>query len=422
MGKKQIEKDFEELYLGKNQKELMDSYYKQKRKDMILVLCGGILLFLLLYYSEYKNLQLEEGNTLIRKEAGNQKQEVKLEVKREGKDWENITVYLEEKEYSEKELEIMYEEMIETMPEYILGNNQSLDQVSDNLFFLQEIEEYPFYLSWESSNEEIIDDKGSIKEVKESSIVEICVRAAYKNWEREHRFYVVVRGSGPTEYIDLLKKYIQEEEAYQRNNRKFFLPKIFQGENLQWKYQGTNKGVWVLIILVPVVGIVWNQKDREIKKKAELRREELKKEYTGFVSRLVLYVGTGISMKESIFRIQREYRKQKNSYYLEEELTYICNQMKNGLSEQKAYEILGNRSGLNEYKKIMALLTQQIQKGNYRIIEQLKKEVENANEEHYKRIKKAGEEMGTKLLFPMMLLLGIVMALIMIPAFYTFQI
>ena len=55
------------------------------------------------------------------------------------------------------------------------------------------------------------------------------------------------------------------------------------------------------------------------------------------------------------------------------------------------------------------------------MLEQLKKEIDDANEEQYRKIKKRGEEMGTKLLFPMMLLLGIVMALIMIPAFTSFQ-
>ena len=41
-------------------------------------------------------------------------------------------------------------------------------------------------------------------------------------------------------------------------------------------------------------------------------------------------------------------------------------------------------------------------------------------EERSAEIKRTGEEMGTKLLFPMLLMMGMIMVMIMVPAFLSF--
>ena len=52
----------------------------------------------------------------------------------------------------------------------------------------------------------------------------------------------------------------------------------------------------------------------------------------------------------------------------------------------------------------------------------LEQETENALEERKALAKKLGEEAGTKLLLPMMLMLGIVIAIIMVPAVLSFNV
>ena len=99
----------------------------------------------------------------------------------------------------------------------------------------------------------------------------------------------------------------------------------------------------------------------------------------------------------------------------------MCRQNRNGLSEEETYLLLGQRCNLPCYKKLTGLLIQHLQKGSYGILEMLRTEVRNANEERKKQIKKQGEEMGTKLLLPMMLMLMVVMVLIMVPACFSFQ-
>ena len=52
----------------------------------------------------------------------------------------------------------------------------------------------------------------------------------------------------------------------------------------------------------------------------------------------------------------------------------------------------------------------------------LEQEAQNAFEERKHAAKRYGEEAGTKLLFPMMLMLGIVMVILLVPAVLAFQI
>lgn len=426
MSEKQIKKDLEELYLGADTKKLVKEYYKKKKKEMVILFFAGIFLFVLLFFSDHKDLNLEEGNIISRNKVHSTKKEIPLKVRREGKQWEEVELSLGEKEYTEEELLQQYEEVIALLPSYILGQNQDLDHITQDLNLVQEIKEYPFLFSWKSGDSSLISNTGKLQEQtrKERIPVELGVRVLYQDWEKEYIFFVTLEKSNTPGYLLSLLEHIKEKEKNTRMQESLYLPKEFQGENLEWKYQGRNNGYLILFLLFPALFLIWHQKDREIKKQAENRREKLRLQYPAFVSRLVLYMGTGISVRESLTRIQQEYSqgKEKEKDYLRDELTYLVTQMNNGLSEQKAYEMFGSRCSISQYKKLSALLVQQIYKGNYKLLEQLKKEIEDANEEQYKKMKKRGEEMGTKLLFPMMLLLGIVMALIMVPAFTSFQI
>ena len=51
----------------------------------------------------------------------------------------------------------------------------------------------------------------------------------------------------------------------------------------------------------------------------------------------------------------------------------------------------------------------------------IEQEVSDAFEERKNLAKKSGEEAGTKMLFPMMMMFGIIIVIIMVPAFLSLQ-
>ena len=193
--------------------------------------------------------------------------------------------------------------------------------------------------------------------------------------------------------------------------------------SLEWRYLPNNTSLILGLFLIVIIPLISYQKDQEIHKQTEIRKKQLQENFPDFISKLILLMEAGMSIKGAFFRIGEDYRKKNGGKknYLYEELLYVCRQMKNGLTEKEGYELLGRRCDISCYKKLSGLLIQHLQKGGSSILESLREESIRASEEEKRNIQKKGEEMGTKLLFPMILMLGIVMVFIMVPALFSFQ-
>ena len=94
--------------------------------------------------------------------------------------------------------------------------------------------------------------------------------------------------------------------------------------------------------------------------------------------------------------------------------------MDSGIAEAEAYRRFGERCGQMKYKTFSTLLIQNLQKGSRRLGDILEKEAMEAWEERKRKARVLGEAASTKLLVPMVMMLLVVMAIIMIPAFLSF--
>lgn len=129
----------------------------------------------------------------------------------------------------------------------------------------------------------------------------------------------------------------------------------------------------------------------------------------------------------NVFRkIAGDYQKERQAggemHYVYEEMLLTCHELDSGISESAAYEHFGRRCRMIQYMKFSNLLVQNLRKGSNGILEALRQEAKNAFEDRRNTARKLGEEAGTKLLLPMMLMLGIVMVLIIIPAYFSFSV
>ena len=91
--------------------------------------------------------------------------------------------------------------------------------------------------------------------------------------------------------------------------------------------------------------------------------------------------------------------------------------MENGQNESVAYAAFGRRLSLLPYMKFSTLLVQNLKKGSDDLLKKMDMEAVDALRERREMAKKLGEEAGTKLLFPMLIMLSLVFALILIAAF-----
>ena len=74
------------------------------------------------------------------------------------------------------------------------------------------------------------------------------------------------------------------------------------------------------------------------------------------------------------------------------------------------------------HRKLGNTLSQNLRKGNRGLLDLLESEVDDAFEERKSIARKYGEEAGTKLLFPMMIMLVMIMVLLLVPAILAFQV
>lgn len=102
-----------------------------------------------------------------------------------------------------------------------------------------------------------------------------------------------------------------------------------------------------------------------------------------------------------------------------EEIRIVCYEMESGVSESEAYRRFGERCGQAKYKTFATLLIQNLQKGSRQMADMLERESTEAWEER-RKARVLGEAAATKLLVPMIMMLIVVMAIVMIPAFMSF--
>ena len=166
-------------------------------------------------------------------------------------------------------------------------------------------------------------------------------------------------------------------------------------------------------------------REREAEKVREKRREkELLLDYAELVSKLMILVGAGMTIRSAWERMVKDYEharemgKQKQQA-AGEEMCRTYYQLVNGMPEGTAYREFGRRCKLQPYLKLSSVLEQNRKAGTKNLRAILRTEMEDAFEMRKNLARRMGEEAGTKLLAPLFLMLGIVMVMIMAPAMMT---
>ena len=162
-------------------------------------------------------------------------------------------------------------------------------------------------------------------------------------------------------------------------------------------------------------------KDKDLEKKVKEREEEMLSDYPQFVSKLVLYLGAGMTVRNVLRKLVNDYgmrlEKGESRRFLYEELKRTVHEIESGISETAAYEHFSVRCRSRQYTRLCTLLSQNLRKGNSGLLPLLQEESKKALAERMDIARKRGEEAGTKLLLPMMLMLVIVMVMIIMPAY-----
>lgn len=400
---------------------------------------AGLLFFLLLntvsaavFFAADRSIKPEE-NRIARNENGKGTKQEEVLVTVEGIcEREPLTIRVSEQGYTDKEIEKILAEAEETLEQQILGKNQSLERVTKDLNLASKAGQLPVTVQWKLDSYQYMDVTGKLKADIPAGGQKVRLQAELvfsqgnsaakkRRWEKEAILYPP-EIEGKEETLTALAKRLEEADRKQQTDKTVKLPEEIAGHKIRWEKKSRISGYQILAggtILFLFFLILKRQKEEE---KKHMRKEELIRDYPEILEQLSLLIGAGMTVRNAWYKIVEGYqerREETGRRTAYEEMERTCFEMQGGVSEGEGYENFGRRCRLQEYMRLGLLLSQNLRKGTKGLTELLGLEAVHAFEERKARAKKKGEEAGTKLLAPMIMMLAVVLIIVIVPAFWS---
>lgn len=391
---------------------------KKNVKNALLTLgIGGGVALLLTVFPKGGAVQ---GDRILRNEYGKGPLEIEMEVS--GEQFQTqMTYHLEERRYTAQEIEEMLPSFIEELERNVIGEENEDGKVKGELHFVQQLQGYPFTVSYETDRPDLIGKEGErLGESKEGTVVEIAASILYEEFRYLHIFYVELL---PEEknlkelWKKRLEEYLTYQEEAQREEAYVYLPQELEGERLRWKVKKSSKAGIVLLLSIVVSAVMFSSEYIQKKEDSKKRTEALQDAYPAFALRYSMLVSAGLTLRQALLKIAQGADAQKPLY---QEIIRGVHELEAGISEGNVYENIGRRCNTPQMRKFGTLLASNLRKGQEGLSALLREEASIAMAQRREIIRKKGETAGTKLLFPMLLLLLIVFVVIMVPAFSSF--
>lgn len=407
-----------------------------RKKQMILIMTVCIVLAALLFLKQSQENGQELSQGILRSDRdGDVRQETFIARTEDGERAE-IPIEIFSRELPEEEKQELLMQAQHEFEQSYLGDNQSQEQVTENLRLASRYADGQVMAVFESSQPQYLWDDGTVHTdilPEEFVPVRLTVNFTCRDMSMECIYYVNLMqktltedGNGNTE----IQKAVEEQEAASREQQTFLLPDTVGGQKVVW-----SKRVDYRPLFFPIAGLLLiiciQQKPLQDKKKEQkLREKELQKEYPAMVMQMSLLMSAGMTAVTAWDKIAGRYDQKKQAQsangihgkmplYLEE-MRITCREIRDGGNVRRSWEAFGNRIGLASYRKFVSLLIQNMDKGTKDTAFLLGQEAELVVEEQKNRARRLGEEAGTKLLFPMLMMLMVILAIIMIPAMMSF--
>ena len=220
------------------------------------------------------------------------------------------------------------------------------------------------------------------------------------------------------EFQEMLDQYNQQKQ----DPDYYYLPSEWKGHRLEWERPKEHTGELLASLGLFAAFVVLLKSTREKQEEEARRAEQLLMDYPGMVMKFALLIQEGMTARSAFRKMADDYerRKTQRRHFAYETVAAACYEMDSGVSEPEAYRRFGEKCGQMKYKTFSTLLIQNLQKGSRRMADILEQEALEAWDERKRKARVLGEAAATKLLVPMVMMLAVVMAIIMIPAFLSF--
>lgn len=416
----------QKIYVGKSRTKVIQIYRRKIEKMIGLVGIVLCLLLLLFKLCDVREERLEDGRRIQRQEPGGSMEEIELETSIAGEE-QIVTVEVAPRSYTAEELQAEFTRVKQYVMESYLGLNDSSDHVTQDLQLDTKLPNSAVRLEWQTDSAQLIDEDGTIHwdQIESEMPVEITAILRYENEQENIPLELTLCPPQLTEQEQLWKSWEKSQEtlAEQTEMEKYLqLPEKIAGEEVQYREPKGGQWNYLFIAVGVAILVIPFFMESQIRQGISRRERELLLDYPEMVEQYVLLIGAGMTIKGAWIRIASDYLSmrqngQQEYRFVYEEMLVTMRELESGMSELRAYELFGKRIGILAYMKFSTLLVQNLRKGSDDLLHILEYEAVDAFRQRKEHAKALGEEAGTKLLMPMVLMLLVVLLMILYAAF-----
>lgn len=394
-------------------------------KVLLVLIVVGVLLIAMWAQSAFER---DDGVRIVRSDYGEEEAIQPLLYRDSFHEWQELEITVPAVQYRPEELKSQFEQGFSYLEGVMLGENTDLENIHLDMELPTSIPDSGLIATWSSEDYELLNDKGVVNNyaLTAPQSLRLQLQLSYEDITETREYELTIQPKRWSEQeleAMELQAHIQETLGKEPYEKEVHLPGEMNGLMLS-DTRETNTRIMVLLLLGGAVCLLlWFRQMETLQGRVKRKKQELLREYPGILNQLLLYLEAGTTIKGAFERLLHHYEKagkEKESTY--QELKYLWNELQSGVPQERAYLNWGKRIGILPYMKLSSLLTQQVRKGTGEITDQLEQEEHAAFERRKELAKKSGEEAGTKLLFPMLLLMLVSMVLVVCPALMNFMI
>lgn len=382
-------------------------------------------------FSEHQDAADILSHGIAREEVGGNEKKQTLYYRVDNGKEQSLTVDVAPRVLSRKEAMKLLEKAKKDWNRSWLKDNKSADHVSTDLNLPASMEDGKVLVDYESDHYEALDDTGTVlsDQIPKAGLL-VCLKATFRYEEYRMTVSRYLHLERP-EYSDDAKvrnqvaDQLMNEESTHRSQARIMLPTRIGSHTISWRMPSEHQGLLVMILGIAGVAAMQLKGGEKEKKEEKRRQEKLLLEYPQMMEQLSLLLGSGMTVYgawEKMIGTDLQMRKIRNlpqkEYISEMEITY--REMQKGQGEKECYERFGRRIGLEPYRRLASVLSQNLSKGTRDIRRILEGEAQEALEMRQHTARRLGEEASTKMLGPMLLMFLIILSVILFPAIRNF--
>ena len=407
------------------------------KKNIIKI---GILYILLIVAAFYMqtNQSILNGNEITRNSEGEGSRQVDLVLNSKGLEDYDYQLTIDELIPNESMAEELFEKAKKEIDKSFCNYGESIDSVVSKVNMSDSYVGGIVSAEWTLSDYTYVDASGSVNqdliyklnqdELKENTLITAQVRLECGNYNTEYVFNFKIVPEKLSKEENLVKAIDQEMEKQleQEGTKTVYLPDEVNGEKITWREKKENLVIKVIILEIVITFLLYYSGREKKKEDIKQRKNKMQMDYPEIVSKMAILMGAGMTIEQEWNKITARYIEKRNKKQIKETPIYESmlvtqREIRDGESPRKAYSRFAKNTDLGCYQRFVRILHQSIQKGNKGVLIMLEKESDDAFKERRLMAKRLGEEASTKMLMPLLLMMGVVIAIVMAPAIISFN-